>query len=105
MQKKVVTEEEIKEVVKEYIERMFKLFETNTGTSTDMQIDCPRCGSYRGIEFNEKGWICLWRSCQFRFSKELMPPTPGELRAFFNRKKIFFNRKKIEERINKFLNS
>lgn len=97
MEKKV-TEGEIKRVVKEYIERVFKSLKTHKFSGDDERIDCPGCKSYRGIELKENGWICLWRNCPFRFSKELMPPTPGELRAFFNRKKI-------EERINEFLNN
>lgn len=80
-----VTEGEIKRVIKEYKERVFKSFETRKFSSDDEKIDCPnpKCKSYRSIEFNKSGWVCLWRICQFRFPKELMPPTPRELRKFF----------------------
>lgn len=93
MQKKV-TEKEIKRVIREYIERVFKSFETHKCSLTDELIDCPACGRLSSIESR----TCLWRDCHFRFPDELLPPTPQELRAFFDRKKT-------EERIDKFLNS
>lgn len=86
--KKLPIEERIKRVVKEYMERMFKLFETCKGVSTDSQIDCPDCGRHRGVECCiERGWMCLWGDCYFTFPKELTPPSPDELRDWYYRQK------------------
>ncbi len=85
--KKLPIEQRIMRVVKEYMERMFKLFETCKGVSTDSRIDCPDCGRHRGVEFRigRGEWMCLWRDCYFTFPKELTPPSPDELRAWYHR--------------------
>ncbi len=93
-----VTEKDIKRVVKEYVERIFKSLETRQFSGDDEMIDCPQCGSYRSIECKERGWTCLWENCPFRFPEELMPPTPGQLRGFYQREKI-------REMVDKCLNS
>lgn len=84
--KKEVTEQEIRKVVKEYIERMFKLFRTCKGVTTDEQIDCPKCGKYRGIALDRGAWRCLWLDCRYAFPKELTPPTPQQLEKFYRQK-------------------
>ena len=95
---KKVTEEEIKRVIKEYIERMFELFKTHHGVTTDSQIDCPQCGRYRGISLENGRWRCSWMDCIFTLPEEFIPPTPAELEAFYNWERI-------KEKIGKFLNN
>lgn len=89
-------EEKIKKVVREYIERVFKLFETRWGVTTDEAIDCPQCGRHRGISLTQGGWRCHWIDCNFTFPKGLTPPTPREL-------EVFLYQKELEKRISKFL--
>ena len=74
--------EKIRLVVKEYIERVLKNCETLQGCTTDYNIDCPKCGGHRTIFWSggRRGyWNACWK-CRFRFSKDLIPPSPEELK-------------------------
>lgn len=77
--------EDIKMVVREYIQRMEALDVSKDGTSTDSYIDCPEsgCSSYRTVVCEHGEWHCLMINCSFRFPEGFIPPTPQELREFF----------------------
>lgn len=70
----------IKRVIKEYIKRMAENYKTKKGVSTDKQIDCPKCGLHRGMEFMKISgiWRCLSVDCDYKFPSEITPPNPFE---------------------------
>lgn len=90
---------EIKRVIREWIERMFKFFETGECVGMHEHIDCPRCLGVREIIcWHGIGWKCGRRNCTFTFPRDLTPPSPEEL-------KEDWERKKLEEKIKMFLKS
>lgn len=99
----------IKKVVKEYMERMFNSFKTLHGASTDEFIECPKCGSWQGLQWYEYGqkvvWRCLTQNCSFILPDEFAPPNPPQLLEFYKRRELETKIKKFisEEEIKKFL--
>lgn len=92
-------EKKIRKVVKEYMERTLKICRTLHGCTSDKNIDCPNCETYRGIvcERESTPWP-YWRrcsNCDFAFPQELTPPYPGELKELFELKKKEEKRNKI----------
>jgi hypothetical protein len=83
-----VLEEKIKQVIKEYLERMIKSHRTRQGVTTDRHIDCPKCKTYRSIFWSggRRGYWGKCCSCGFEFPKELSPPGPEEIEEFLERK-------------------
>lgn len=82
--KKRVSEKEIKRVVREWMERMQKAFKTELSESSDYNIDCPKCGNFRGISFYlDRGWMCRRVHCSLEFPKHLMPPSPKDAKTYF----------------------
>jgi|GEM_PF-1568964 len=92
-------ERAIKKVVREWMERMRRAYETRQSGSSDYDIDCPVCGGCRDISYYpDKGWQNTNRDCSFTFPGHLMPPTPDEFRAYLEHEGL-------QQRIEMFLNS
>ena len=76
-------EVKIREVIKDYIQRMIKSHTTREGVTTDRHIDCPKCGGHRTI-FWSGGRRGYWNKCwkcgfKFEFPETLTVPGPDEL--------------------------
>lgn len=78
-------EGKMRNVIKDYIERMIKAHKTLESTTTDRQIDCPKCGTYRAFAWRggRKGYWGKCYSCGFEFPVSLTPPSPEELEEIF----------------------
>lgn len=74
-----ITEKLAEKVIEDYIKRMVKNCKTKKGVSTDKQIDCPKCGIRRGMEFRGLIWKCLVVQCKYKFPKKITPPSPDEI--------------------------
>ncbi len=83
-----VDQEKLDKVVKEYIERMIKIYKMGYGTSTDYQIDCPQCGRIRAMDFGGGDWLCLWRDCRYVLPRESYPLGPNGIREIIHFKKM-----------------
>lgn len=81
-------------VIRDYVKRMFSLFELNEGCSTDEGIDCPKCGSYRAITWRRDAWACGY-ACGFTFSAESTPPSPEALEDFWKERKKQMERQRV----------
>jgi hypothetical protein len=58
-------EEKIKQVITDYIKRVLKICETSQGSTSDYNIDCPKCQKYRSITWNGNYWACGWIIADF----------------------------------------
>jgi hypothetical protein len=78
-------EGKMKNVIKDYLERMVKAHKTLESTSTDRNIDCPKCKTYRAFAWRggQKGYWGNCYSCGFKFPENLAPPSPIELEEIF----------------------
>ncbi|MBU2564218.1 hypothetical protein KKA23_01400 [Patescibacteria group bacterium] len=91
---KKVSEDIIKKVVKEWIQREKKIHETNLSCSSDHGIDCPNCNGFRMVSFYcGRGWSCQNIDCLFIFPKHLKPPNPDQLQTYWNKEEL---KKRIE---------
>ena len=73
----------IRKAVQEYIDRVKKLTRSRQGCSTDMQIDCPSCGRYRGMQWYAGEWRCFSLGCRYAFPPDFVPPSPEALQQIF----------------------
>jgi hypothetical protein len=88
-------EEKIKQVIKEYVERVLNNLKTLRGCTSDYQIDCPKCGGHRSIVWNKSYWACGWFDCKFHFPENLTPPSPRELEEIYEAKQKEKRRREI----------
>lgn len=88
--------------VHEYIMRVRHEFETWHRILVDMEIDCPSCGTYRGLVFRwhafpeHSEWKCQYLNCNYKLPAALSPPNSDELRRFFEEEAWRARQKEIQ---------
>lgn len=93
----LIQKQKVIDYIKRYVDRMRQAHDTGRGVTTDSLIRCPGCDSLQGQEWNGHHWRCLVRSCGYQFPEDLMPPSPGELKAYFKKQDKIKKFKQLED--------